>query len=89
MKLIYFNCSDVVGCQKSGSGRVRVSPSRVRVGFGCCYPGSLRVSGFFGFQKMNKICLKFVLSNGILFFKDILYKKCTNLTVFQAGNIEK
>ena len=28
-------------------------------------------------------------SNGILFFRNILHKKCTNLTVFQAGNIEK
>ena len=63
--------------------------SRVRVGFGCHSLGFgsgtgvtssgsgifCRVSGFFRFQKMNKICLKFVLSNGILFFKDILYKK--------------
>ena len=41
--------SDGFGCQKSSSGRVRVSPSRVWVGFGCWTSGPLRVSGFFGF----------------------------------------
>ena len=39
----------VFGCQKSGSGRVRVSSPRVRVGFGCPkmsgYPSGIRVFG--------------------------------------------
>ena len=63
--------SDVGGCQKSVVGRVRVSLSSL----GQVQVSLPRVPLGFGFQKMNKICLKFVLSNGILFFKDILYKK--------------
>ena len=70
---MYSSHSDALGCQKSGSGRVRVSLPRVRVGYGCYFLGFgsgsgifCRVSGFFGFQKMYKMCLQFVLSSNIL-----------------------
>ena len=54
--------SDVFGCQKSGSGRVRVSLTRVWVGFGCQMSGFVRVRvifvGFSGFSGVEKF-LKF------------------------------
>ena len=54
--------SDVFGCQKSGSGRVRVSLTRVQVGFGCQMSGFVRVRvifvGFSGFSGVEKF-LKF------------------------------
>ena len=87
--LEYHINSDGVGCQKSGSGRVRVSLPRVRVGFGCYFPGFrsgsgiiCRVSGFFGFQKMNKMYLKFVLSSNIFLKKFSTKISGLYLTIF-------
>ena len=57
--LVFVNISDVFGCQKSGSGRVRVSLTRVRVGFGCQMSGFVRVRvifvGFFGCGEISQI----------------------------------
>ena len=77
--------SDVFGCQKSVLGRVRVSLLSL---------GQVRVllpwvpSGF-GFQKMSKICLKFILSMqyfGMLVFENTLYKK---IILIQAEKLAK
>ena len=75
--------SDALGCQKSGSGWVRVSLPQVWVRFWCHYLGFRSglgficwVLGFFWFSKNEKICLKFQLSSSILapFKKKILRK---------------
>ena len=77
--------------------RVRVSLPRVRVGFGCYFPGFrsgsgiiCRVSGFFGFHKMDKMYLKFVLSSKILvpYFLKTFSTKFSGL-IWQVLKLEK
>ena len=85
--------SDVFGCQKSGSGRVRVSLTRVRVGFGCQMSGFVRVwvifVGFSGFSGVEKFLKFWPLLLFLMHFYAWIFFKLQKIYNFEKNNVKK
>ena len=91
--LNWVGASDGFGCQKSGSGRVRVSLTRVWVEFGCQMSGFVRVRvifvGFSGFSGVEKFLKFWPLLLFLMHFYAWIFFKLQKIYNFEKNNVKK